>query len=247
MEVFIRFRADVADLQELHVGNCRACLATEADDMRKWFSIAAVLLLAGCSKTKTSEPLTGVATGANPEPVARAIESAPPRAQVVVPNGTSLHVRVDSSIDTRRNRAGDHFSATLAEPIEVEGRTVVPAGTEFTGHVTNAGASGRLKGRAALGLKLDAFRLNGREYPIQTTSVDRVSAAHKKRNSILIGGGTGLGAALGAIAGGPKGALIGAGAGAAAGTAGAAVTGKRQLEIRAETPLRFTLRAAVEM
>jgi hypothetical protein len=214
--------------------------------MRKWLCVAAVLLLAGCSKTKTAEPVAGVAAGANPEPVARPAESAPP-SPVVIPNGTPLHVRVDASIDTRRNRAGDQFTATLSQPIEVEGRTVVPAGTEFSGHVTMAGASGRLKGRAALGLKLDAFRLNGREYPIQTTSVDRVSAAHKKRNAILIGGGTGLGAALGAIAGGPKGALIGAGAGAAAGTAGAAATGKRQVAIRAETPLRFTLRAPVDM
>jgi len=215
--------------------------------MRKWLCIAAVLLLAGCSKTKTPEPVAGITSGANPEPVARPAESAPPRSPVVIPNGTPLHVRVDGSIDTRRNRAGDPFTATLSQPIAVEGRVVVPAGTEFSGHVTMAGASGRLKGRAALGLKLDALRLNGREYPIQTTSVDRVSAAHKKRNAILIGGGTGLDAALGAIAGGPKGALIGAGAGAAAGTAGAAATGKRQVAIRAETPLRFTLRSAVEM
>jgi len=215
--------------------------------MRKWLCIAAVLLLAGCSKTKTPEPVAGITSGANPEPVARPAESAPPRSPVVIPNGTPLHVRVDGSIDTRRNRAGDPFTATLSQPIAVDGRVVVPAGTEFSGHVTMAGASGRLKGRAALGLKLDAFRLNGREYPIQTTSVDRVSATHKKRNAILIGGGTGLGAALGAIAGGPKGALIGAGAGAAAGTAGAAATGKRQVAIRAETPLRFTLRSAVEM
>jgi len=215
--------------------------------MRKWLWVAAVLLLAGCSKTKTAEPVAAIAAGANPEPVARPAESAPPRSAVVIPNGTPLHVRVDASIDTRRNRAGDQFTATLSQPIEVEGRAVVPAGTEFSGHVTMAGASGRLKGRAALGLKLDAFRLNGREYPIQTTSVDRVSAAHKKRNAILIGGGTGLGAALGAIAGGPKGALIGAGAGAAAGTAGAAATGKREVAIRAETLLRFTLRAPVDM
>jgi hypothetical protein len=215
--------------------------------MRKWLYIAAVLLLAGCSKTKTTEPVAGVATGANPEPVARPANPAPPQSPMVIPSGTPVHVRVDESIDTRRNRAGDQFSATFAEPIAVEGRTMVPAGTAFSGHVTTAGASGRLKGRASLGLKLDAFRLNGREYPIQTTNVDRVSAAHKKRNAILIGGGTGLGAALGAIAGGPKGALIGAGAGAAAGTAGAAATGKRQVAIQAETPLRFTLRSAVEM
>ena len=97
--------------------------------MRKWLCVAAVLLLAGCSKTKTAEPVAGIAAGANPEPVARPAESAPPRSPVVIPNGTPLRVRVDASIDTRRNRAGDQFTATLSQPIEVEGRTVVPAGT----------------------------------------------------------------------------------------------------------------------
>jgi hypothetical protein len=164
-----------------------------------------------------------------------------------IPAGAALHVRVDSTLDTRRNRAGDGFTATLSQPIELNGRVVVPAGTRFAGHVTTAAASGRFKGRAAIGLRLDSFRLNGRNYAIRTSSVDRVSAAHKKRNSILIGGAAGLGAAIGAIAGGGKGALIGAGAGAGAGTVGAGVTGKRQVGIVAETPLRFTLRAPVEM
>ena len=124
---------------------------------------------------------------------------------------------------------------------------VLPKGTRFSGHVTSASASGRLKGRAQIGLTLDSFEHDGRRYEVRTTSVDRVSAAHKKRNGILIGGGTGLGAALGAIAGGPKGALIGAGAGAAAGTAGAAATGKREVGIPTETILRFTLRKSVEI
>ena len=194
----------------------------------------------------------------NPEPVAAPESSPPPelrdangtairRSGWQIPSGTPLHVRIDSSIDTRRNRAGDPFTATLSQPIEVSGRVVVPAGTRFDGHVTTAAASGRFKGRAVLGLRLDSFRLNGRTHPVRTTSVDRVSAAHKKRNAVLIGGGAGLGAAIGAIAGGGKGALIGAGAGAGAGTVGAGVTGKREVGIGAETPLRFTLRAPIEL
>jgi hypothetical protein len=210
--------------------------------MNKWLCVIPVVLLAGCSKTKTPWPTAQVGAEASP-----ATATAPLRSPAVIPDGTPLHVRVDEAIDTRRNRAGDAFSATLSEPIEVDGRTLVPAGTEFSGHITTAKASGRLRGRASIGLRLDSFRLNGREYPVQTTSVDRVSASHKKRNGILIGGGAGLGAAIGAIAGGPQGALIGAGAGAGAGTAGAAATGKRQVGIVAETPLRFTLRASVEL
>ena len=103
----------------------------------------------------------------------------------------------------------------------------------------------QVEGRARIGLTLDSFELRGKEYHVRTTSIDRVSAAHKKRNVLLIGGGTALGAVIGGMAGGGKGALIGAGAGAGAGTAGAALTGKKQVGVAAETPLRFTLEAAV--
>src|ERR1019366_6707690 len=65
--------------------------------------------------------------GANPATEsAPAGGSAPVRSAGVIPSGTPLHVRVDEAIDTRRNRAGDQFSATLSEPIEVDGRIVVP-------------------------------------------------------------------------------------------------------------------------
>ena len=216
--------------------------------MPKWLCIVPVLLLAGCSRTQTPWPTAQVGTEANPATASAPQGPAPPQSSAgVIPGGTAVHVRVDEAIDTRRNRAGDGFSATLAEPIEVGGRVVVPEGTAFSGHVTTAAASGRLKGRAFIGLRLDSFRLNGREYPVQTSSVERVSASHKKRNALLIGGGAGLGAAIGALAGGGKGALIGAGAGAGAGTVGAAATGKRQVGIGAETPLRFTLRESVAM
>jgi len=199
-------------------------------------------------------------TSANPEPVAPrpndadSVDTTEPnasstldRAGFVIPSGTPIHVRLDSGVDTRANRAGDGFTATLSQPIQVNGRAIVPAGTRFGGHLTTAAASGRFKGRAAIGLRLDSFRLNGRRYELRTTSVDRVSAAHKKRNAVLIGGGSALGAAIGAIAGGGKGALIGAGAGAGAGTVGAGVTGKKEVGIPAETPLRFTLRAPVSL
>lgn len=177
----------------------------------------------------------------DPEPVA------PMRREVRVPEGVALRVRLDEAVSTRRNRAGDGFSATLTRPVAVHGETVIPAGTRFHGHLTAAEASGRLKGRPVLGLTLDSFHLGGREYRLRSSVVERVGPRHRKRNAMFIGGGAGLGAAIGAIAGGGKGALIGALAGGGAGTAGAAATGKEQLTLGAETPLAFTLRSTVEM
>lgn len=193
------------------------------------------LLLAGCSQVATVQA-TSTST-ASPEPAAA----------LVIPSGTPLQVRLDETVDTRRNRPRDAVSATLSAPVVVNGQTVIPAGTRFTGHVTTADPSGRLKGRGVIAVSLDSFALHGQRHAVRTTSASRVSGAHKKRNGILIGGGAGLGAALGAVAGGGKGALIGAGAGAAAGTAGAAATGKLHVAIPAETPLRFILRAPVSL
>ena len=96
-------------------------------------------------------------------------------------------------------------------------------------------------------MTLDSFRLRGREYRIDTSSVSRVSTAHKKRNLFLIGGGSGLGAAIGAIAGGGKGAAVGALAGGGAGTAGAAATGELHVRIAPESGLTFKLTHAVEL
>ncbi len=183
-------------------------------------------------------PSASPAPEAQPAPVVR---------HVTIPAGTAIRVRLDQALDTKHNRPGDRFPATLASPISLGDHIVVPKGTRFEGHVTEAKASGRLRGRGYLGVTLDSFVLNGTRYEIDTTSTNRVSKNHKKRNLALIGGGTGVGAGIGALAGGGIGALIGAGAGAAAGTTGAIITGKRNVSIPAETLVIFSLRAPVRM
>ncbi len=173
-----------------------------------------------------------------------------PRAAAVhteIPAGAELEIRTDEPLDTERNKPGDNFTATLVRPLVVDGRTVIPQGTRFTGEITTAEASGRLSGQATMTLRLDSFEMNGRTYKIDSTTVSRISGSHAKRDIGIIGGAAGLGAAVGAIAGGGKGAAIGAGAGAAAGTAGAAATGKQQVRIPAETVMVFTLQQPVRI
>ncbi len=194
--------------------------------MHKWILTLPVILLAGCSKSNPSISAVPPAT----EPVEQT-QPAPAPANLVIPKGIALHVRLDEAVNTRRNRAGDQFHASLAEPLVLNGKMLLPRGTPITGHVTESQASGRLEGRAELALTLDSFRLEGKDYRVRTGSIDRVSASHKKRNIALIGGGSGLGAVIGAIAG----------------TAGAAATGKREVGLAAESLLTFSLQAPVEL
>jgi hypothetical protein len=158
-----------------------------------------------------------------------------------------LRVRLGESLDTRRNRAGDRFTATLDAPIVVDSNVVIPKGANFTGRIDASKASGRLKGRAVMGLRLESFEMNGNKYQIATSDVDRVSGRHRRRNITLIVGGAGTGAAIGAVAAGPVGAGIGAGAGAGAGTIAAVVTGKKNVHIAVETVLTFTLRDPIDL
>jgi hypothetical protein len=98
-----------------------------------------------------------------------------------------------------------------------------------------------------LGITLDGFDANGRHYPIRTSLKSSVSRAHEKRNVEIIGGGAGLGALNGGLTGGGKGAGIGAAVGAGAGTGAAAATGKKEIEIPAETLFQFLLKSPVRI
>jgi hypothetical protein len=185
-----------------------------------------------------------------PPPQLSASQSSPapePAPPIAIPAGTLVRVRLEQTIDTKRNRAGDRFEATLISPIEANGNFLLPLGTTFEGHVTEAIPSGRFKGRAVLGLELDSFRLDGVDYRVVTAPATRVSGRHRKRNWILMGGGAGFGAAVGAVAGGGAGALIGASAGAGAGAVGAFFTGRKNVSLPIETPLTFRLRTDVAL
>ena len=194
-------------------------------------------------------------TGGNEQAKTNADQSAPPPApepaapreeSITVPEGTSLEVRLVSSISSGTATDGAEFEGTLAAPLRVRGVRVAPRGASVTGRVSSAVSSGRLNRPAELALKLTSLKLaNGRTVAISTSTWSQKATSHKKRNAGLIGGGAGVGALIGAIAGRGKGAAIGGLVGAGAGTAGAAVTGKKEIVLPSETLLRFTLTRSV--
>jgi hypothetical protein len=210
--------------------------------------ILLAVAIAACRRPSTQNAATAEATTKAEAPAATAARPAKPaERETALPSGTNVAVRLDRALSTVRNRPGDTFVAILDEPVVVDGREILPRGTRFTGHVTTSRASGRLRGRAVLGITLDAFDSGGRHYPIRTSLLRKTTDAHKKRNIEIIGGGAGLGALIGGLTGGGKGAGIGAAVGAGAGTGVAAGTGKREVAIPAETLFHFSLKNPVKM
>jgi hypothetical protein len=124
-------------------------------------------------------------------------------------------------------------------------KVVVPKGARASGTVIEAHAAGRFKGAATLNLALDTLEIRGKAHRIQTAALSEQSKGKGKRTAGMIGGGTAAGALIGGLAGGGKGAAIGALVGAGAGTAGAGLTGKRDIQLPAETVVSFQLSSPI--
>lgn len=191
----------------------------------------------GSSELKVPPSANAVApTQQNLEP------PAPPKPQaIVIPSGTGLHVRLQDPLDSGVNQTGDTFRAILDSDIEVGGKTVAPRGSLLQGKLSNVVKSGRVEGRAAMGLQLVSIQIADQTYPIQTGILSFEAESSKKSDATKVGVGAGLGAVIGAIAGGGKGAAIGAAVGGGAGGATVLATRGKQVKFEAEHKLNFEL------
>ena len=226
---------------------------------------ACVLAIVGCGNsanspgsagTSNGNAATGSASGGNSSAsgdigsgkssdssLARIVEPKP----IHIAAGTEIVVTADQSVSSKVNNSGDHFDASLAEPVVVGDKVVIPKGAKAIGTVIDAKSAGRFKGNAAITLTLSSVRVSGEDYEVKTTEVTESGKGRGKRTAEGAGGGAVVGALIGAIAGGGKGAAIGAGAGAGAGTAGTALTGNRDITVGAETRLHFKLQEGLEV
>jgi hypothetical protein len=158
-----------------------------------------------------------------------------------LPTGSTLVVRINSAIDSERSQIGETFTASLIEPLMVEGIEVAPVGSQVRGRIAQVNEAGRVRGAAELRLELNRIVVNGVPYALATNEYSEVAESRGGETARRVGIGAGLGAAIGAIAGGAQGAAIGAGIGG--GTAGAVqvLTRGERINIPAETLLGFTL------
>jgi hypothetical protein len=163
--------------------------------------------------------------GAQGSSASREAKERPVREAITIPAGTVITVRLGETLSSKTSNAGDGFAATVAQPVSVDGRTVIAQGAAARGSVVDAKSMGHFKGGALLEVKLDSVTIDGKEIPVQTGMIARQAAGKGKRSAGFIGGG----------------------AGAGAGTAGAAFTGNKEITLSSESALSFKLKQAVEV
>src|ERR1700677_1211819 len=78
-----------------------------------------------------------------------------------VPPGTHVLLRMVNSINTRTAAEGDQVYLQTASPIAMGGQIVIPSGSYVQGVITHARRSGKVVGRAELGIRLDTLTLPG--------------------------------------------------------------------------------------
>jgi hypothetical protein len=172
-----------------------------------------------------------------------------------IPQGAHVLLRMENSINTRTAQEGDFVYLRTASPIAADGQIIVPVGSYVQGVISHTKRSGRVSGRAELGIRLETLTLGSGKtlkFAPHLSSVDAGDSGQKvtgkengieqassrgedvARIAILAGSGAALGALVDRRVNGAglKGTGIGAGAGAVVGLATVLLTRGKEVELR---------------
>ena len=184
-----------------------------------------------------------VATAGRAEPASAAARVR----EVTIPAGTTLPIVLDTPVGSDTSRVEEQVTAHLSRPLTLHGETVLPEGSRVAGVVTDAQASGRVKGRAHLAVRFDSLSPRGDDerYEIRAASIGRTAESTKKKDALEIGAPAAGGALIGALVGGKKGALIGTAVGGGAGTGVVLATKGKEVHLPKGSALGLKLAAPV--
>jgi hypothetical protein len=169
--------------------------------MKKWMTLPGILLLAAMAATAQTTS---------------------------VPAGTALMVRLDTTLATFSNKAGDPFQGKLTQAVMLDGKTLLPAGATVVGRVTKVSEPRRISGKPSIGILPEAVVLpTGERYFLDATLIDTnlpgtdvssegqlKGSGHDRHDTLETGAGAAGGMLIGGLIGGGPGILIGGAVGA---------------------------------
>jgi len=147
-----------------------------------------------------------------------------------VPAGTRLDLTLSGELSSRKNKAGDTFTAKLATHIrDASGKVVIETGSTVSGTIAEVKPAPNRRTPGTLTLALSTIETDGKILPIRAT-IDSVQSEYRSQNingrdAAKVGGGAAAGAVVGQILSkNTKGTVIGAVVGGIAGAGVAAET-----------------------
>jgi hypothetical protein len=167
-----------------------------------------------------------------------------------IPKGSHVLLRLVNSVSTRTAREGDYVYMRTAVPIVAGGGILVPEGSYVQGVVIHSKRSGRVKGVAELGIRIQNLTMPSGKVIQMTPSLKSVDSEGTDQKVIAkestvqqgtshgadaarIAGTSMAGAAIGGLADqGWRGAGIGAGIGSGVGLATVLLTRGREVDLR---------------
>jgi hypothetical protein len=179
----------------------------------------------GAGNSRPGWPAAGQHPAAPPSDVPPAALARRPEPGVppdlTVRTGTRVLLELVNEISTKHAKDGDRVYLRTAVPVAVDGRVVIPRGSDVAGTVTRAKKAGRVSGKGELYIRFDSLILpNGvsRDFHARPPGDEgKVEGRGKSADPRAVMVGAGMGASIGAIARGLPGAGVGGAAGALAG------------------------------
>jgi TolA-binding protein len=201
--------------------------------------------------TTTASRAAGTSSAATSQSQSTARNAAPGQTtstatgrDVEVPSGTELDVRLSNVLNSGTAKVEDRFEGTTLVDLNIQGRSVIPAGSVMRGVITSVDPATRTNRTAKMTVSFDQVTVNGRAYPIRGTVTQAIEGEGIKGEAGKIATGAGVGAVLGGILGGVKGAILGTvigGGGITAATEG------KEVELPQGSVLRVRLDSPVQI
>jgi len=110
-------------------------------------------------------------------------------AQITIPDGTKLRVRLDQSISSATAEQGQGVELSITEAVKVNDQVVIPDGARVTGTVTMAQEKRHMGRAGKLDFSIDRVRaIDGEWIPIRYTVNKAAGGSHAVSTGVLTAG-----------------------------------------------------------
>jgi len=167
------------------------------------------------------------------------VEKLEKNAPVIVPVNTAMMVRMTSTINSSKHKAGHKFTSRLEAAIVIDKEIVIPRGTTVYGMISESKKSSRLAGTSNMNIKFTDILLNNQLVPIITSDIKTMSESTTKDTVSR----TARFAAVGGLANGSKGAENAAKAGLGL----SLLTSGNSITISSGTLLEFSITSPISI